>query len=138
MATTAPRTVPGIILAVYTLVAAAVTLWGFSPVTGVADYTRSLLALLGIAGAILLLVGNPLWKPLLILWAVAQIPVIIVDPSGELTRQFLFVGVSSTESHSFNGQITDMSGFGLNFWGVVLLIAVVLIGRRRQPRGTQA
>jgi len=129
-----PRTIPGIILAVYTLLIAAVTLYGFFPVIGIADYTRAALALLGIMGAMLLFFGSAYWKPLLICWSIAQIPIIIVDPSGDLTRQCIFLGISSTESHSVNGLITSMTGFGINFWGVALLVATLLIARHSRKK----
>ena len=101
---------------------------------GVGTASRALLSAVGMVGAILLILRKPLWFPLLALWAVLQIPVVIVDPSGPLTNQGFHLGVVRSVSRSVNGVVVEASGFGFNLAGLIFLIWVVVVNRRWRAR----
>jgi hypothetical protein len=114
---------PGILLGLYAFVAGGQALlschlWP----EGWAVVTRPLMGAIGLTGGLLLLCGDPWWRPLLRFWALAQAAVIVVDPSGSLTHQpFLWdVGYSSVTTVIGGDQIRQMQGYGINVVALVL------------------
>lgn len=81
-----------------------------------------------------MILRKPLWFPLLALWAVLQIPVVIVDPSGPLTNQGFHLGAVRSVSRSVNGVVVEASGSGFNLAGLIFLIWVVVVNRRWRAR----
>jgi len=126
----------GMCLAILVIVCCALGgLFGaLSEPRGTGTMSRALLSAVGMAGAILLILRKPLWFPLLALWAVLQIPVVIVDPSGPLTNQAFHLGVFRTVSRSVNGVVVETSGSGFNLAGLIFLIWVVVVNRRWRAR----
>jgi hypothetical protein len=130
------RNVMGIVLAVIVLIMAGLTLWGVvTPPYGLASATRCALAIVGIVGAMLFFKRNPHWFVLLCIWSVAQLHVIIVDPSGPLTNQAFHLGVIFSQSNSVNGQVSSTSGYGVNLVGVIFLVLAIFArrGERASP-----
>lgn len=109
-------------------------LGGPSEPRGVGTASRALLSVVGMAGGILLILRKPLWFPLLVIWAVLQIPVVIVDPSGPLTNQAFHLGAIQSTSSSVNGTVVEASGFGFNLAGVIFLFWAVVVNRRWRVR----
>ena len=130
---------PGYIIAVYALTVGLASIlfenfatpgWGIS--------TRPLLGLLGVTGALLLLLRDSWWKAVLILWLIAQIPLIIIDPSGELTKQAgLFLSFKATGPMIWtNGVLSEIRAYGANLAAVGLLALIVwTINRGWFPQG---
>ncbi len=126
----------GMFLAILVIVCCALggPLAGLSEPRGVGTATRALLSAVGMAGGILLILRKPIWFPLLVIWAVLQIPVVIVDPSGPLTNQAFHLGVIQSRSSSVNGTVVEASGFGFNLAGLIFLIWAVVVNRRWRAR----
>ncbi len=127
---------PGYLLAAYAIVIGVLaSLAAKTYPAGWGVLTRPLLGVWAVAGGLLLLLGDPWWKPLLRLWALAQTVVIIVDPSGELTRQpGLWLGVVNSSSMSSNDQLIEAQGWGVNFMGLILLVLIQwIIVRKWHP-----
>ena len=127
---------PGYLLGTYAIVAGVVAFISLQVYPqGWAVYSRPLLAAWGLAGGLLLWLGDPWWKPLLLLWILAQAAVVVVDPSGDLTRQpGFFFGIKHIAYSTSNGQVIQAHGYGVNFWGVVLfLVAQWIISHKWYP-----
>jgi hypothetical protein len=122
---------PGICFAIVALICAAFSVLSVinSP-WGLASVTRVGLAILGAAGAIFLFRGNPNWKWILVAWAALQIPTLFVDPSGNLFGQGLWLGFRYLKTTRMNNVIVSMSGAGINFAGLILLIWIGFISKR--------
>jgi len=87
---------------------------------------------IGLAGGLLLLCGDPWWKALLTIWSLAQAAVIIVDPSGELTRQpFYRFTLLQSSATTTGGLVTELRGYGVNAVGLVLAVLIQWIRVRR-------
>lgn len=117
---------PSYFVAVWAIASGILALSSFSIYpAGWAVFTRPFLAIVGIAGGLLVFCGDPWWKPLLRIWALAQVAVIVVDPSGELTRQPLLWFVALTRGTgiaSTADQVVAIRTFGINFMGVLLYL----------------
>ncbi len=123
---------PGVAFAGLAIGCAGLTVFGeFFPPWGVATFTRLLLAAAGIAGAIAMFLHRPAWKPLLLIWSIAQIPFIVVDVSGNLTNQLLWCGMSFAQSTAINGQATSVFGLGVNVVGFIYAGLLMLIIRKQ-------
>lgn len=123
----------GILLALYALGAGAAA-WGFMEWRhpGWAWYTRPLLGTFGVCGGLLLLARSRGWRAFLVFWSLAQVPVIILDPSGPLTQQPGLPMIFKHATESFAGlQLEDWLGFGVNLTGVVLFLLVWAVGQNR-------
>ena len=95
-------------------------------------YTRPFLALFALAGGVLILVGDPWWKWLLRLWALAQVAVVVVDPSGPLTRQaFVWFAWEQVSRTSVDGQVIEATGYGVNFAALALFLFIEVVISRR-------
>jgi hypothetical protein len=124
---------PGYLLGGYAAACGAMALASMkvSP-PGWAVFTHPFLGLVGLAGGLLLLCGDPWWRPLLRFWTFAQMAVVIVDPSGELTRQpGLWLAFTNISSSTANDQVVTLQGYGVNLAGLVLFgLAQWIITRR--------
>jgi hypothetical protein len=128
------RNVPGIVLAILALVICGLSLSGtVFPPYGLADLTRTALSALGVWGAVMFFRKNPVWFTLLGIWATAQFVVLIVDGTGSLTSQSVYLGMTWTEQTTVNGKITSMSGYGFNLVGAILL-GLAWFARRTERR----
>lgn len=118
---------PGVLLALYA-VGSGLAAWldlSWNP-AGWACYTRPLLGTFGVLGGLLLLTGNPAWKPLLLTWSSAQSLILIFDPSGELTRQPGPHSLVNGVSLGFADGLRDLwMGCGVDLLGLGL-VALVL------------
>jgi hypothetical protein len=124
---------PGCLLGLYAAAAGLTALasWKVCP-GGWAVATQPLLGLIGLAGGLLLLCGDPWWRSLLRLWTFAQAVVVVVDPSGELTRQpFLWLAYANVSSTVVDGQLTELQGYGVNLAGALLFVLTQWIMGRR-------
>lgn len=87
-------------------------------------YTRIALGLLGLAGAVLILVGNDYGKMGLMVvmaWAAIQSIFYATVPDGNFTKQ-LFDGLAGSYSQiAVGGEVTEYSAIGLNLVGLVML-----------------
>jgi hypothetical protein len=128
-----PPAWPGILLGVVAAVFSLASLAGHmtGPPYGAATVTLFGMAGLAVTGAVLVFRGVPAWRPLLGVWAAVQIPVLILDPSGALTQQFLHLGITWTQTTAVNGQLTGASGFGINLVGLAWLGWWFYVVRRR-------
>ncbi len=123
----------GLLLGLYAL-GAGTAAWGAIEWRhpGWAWYTRPLLGTFGIWGGLLLLVRSRGWMAYLVFWALLQVPVVILDPSGPLTQQPGVQMMFKNTTETFSGlQLEDWLGFGVNLAGVVLLLVVVVVGKNR-------
>jgi len=105
----------------------------FAEEFGVGPTARILLGLAGTLGAVMLIRGRGPWRGVLVVWSALQIPVIILDVTGPLTLQGLYVGFTRTETMTANGEVFSYTGYGVNLVGVVLLVTVLLVARRLRP-----
>ncbi len=99
-------------------------------------YSRAVVALVGIAGGVVLWRtpgGNTGWLVLLG-WAAVQIPIYAWEPVGSPTEQFFAFPLGYTESTTVNGFVTEYTQIAVNIVGVVLL-AVLLAWREPIRRG---
>lgn len=124
---------PGYLLGLYAVVCGVIALLSIDVYPpGWAIYARPLLAVWGIGGGLLLLVGDPWWRPLLQFWTLAQAAVVVIDPSGDLTRQpGFFFGVQQIAYSTVNDQVVQARGYGVNFWGVFLFLLTQWIISRK-------
>lgn len=115
---------------VLVIVTAALSLGAIVTSFGVAadgetfGYTRIALGLVGLVGAVLILVGNDYGKmglTVVMAWGAVQSIYYATLPDGNFTRQLFdgFVGASS--STTINGEVTQFSAIGLNLVGLVML-----------------
>lgn len=127
---------PGGLLAIYALVCGGLALAGAElqpPGWGV--ITRPLLGVWAIAGALLLLLGDPWWKSLLRIWVLAQTAIVIVDESGSLTLQPVAnLPLQSSSPVTFDGLGLSLQGYGVNLGGLALFIAAQWIISRKWHR----
>lgn len=87
-------------------------------------YTRTALGLIGLVGAILIVVGSDFGKmglAVVMVWAAIQSIFYATVPDGNYTQQLLdaLAGVSSQTA--VNGVVTEYNAIGLNLVGVVML-----------------
>ena len=126
---------PSYVVAIWAIASGVLALSSFNIYpAGWGVFTRPFLAVLGIAGGLLVFCGDPWWKPLLRIWVLAQVAVIVVDPSGELTRQPLlwFVALTrGTGATSTADQVVAIRTFGINFMGILLYLFLWYIISRR-------
>jgi hypothetical protein len=103
---------------------------------GWAAMTRPALGVVGVVAGLLFFLRDRWWKPLLLFWLAAQVPVIIVDPSGELTRQpgFRLNFIGQNMNPAEGPTVLEASGFGIEFAAVLLIIAVRFILANRWYR----
>jgi hypothetical protein len=128
MQLTSKTVLPGISFGVLVILLALCNSWvGLYPF-GPAVWLRPLLGLIGIAGAICLFLGNGWWRILLPVWCLAQTWVIATDRSGEWFYQGLKAGWSSSSTSRMNEIVMSYQAHGINFAGIILLGALVIIG----------
>lgn len=97
-------------------------------------YTRIALGLLGLVGAVLIVVGNDFGKmglTVVIAWAAIQSVFYATVPDGNFTRQ-LFDGLMGiTSQTTINGEVSNYSAIGINMVGAAMLIFAYV--SRNQP-----
>lgn len=87
-------------------------------------YTRIALGLVGLVGAVLILVGNDYGKmglTVVMTWAVVQSIFYATAPDGNFTRQLFDGLLGASSSTTINGEVTEFSAIGLNLVGLVML-----------------
>lgn len=87
-------------------------------------YTRIGLGLVGLLGAILILVGHDYGKmglSVVMAWAAVQSVFYATVPDGNYTRQLIDGLAGSSTSTMINGEVTEFSAVGLNLVGLVML-----------------
>jgi hypothetical protein len=98
-----------------------------APGLGWAHVTVPLVSGLGLAGAYGLVRG---WRDagwMLMVWAVLQVPVWIVDPSGSLVGSVVFAGWTKTQTMSVNDVVVQRTGYGMNWAGLGWVVLAVLV-----------
>ncbi len=121
----------GVVVIVIGALAVTSNAWHF--LDGVGVFSRVILGAVGIGGAMRLLMRKPMWSRVLIVWSALQIPVIIVDPTGDMTNQVLHLGMQWTRQTAINDVIVEMSGWGFNLVGTILLVWVLYVRRAQRP-----
>jgi hypothetical protein len=134
---------PGDLLGLYAVAAGLVAMFSASVYPcGWGVFTRPLLGLIGLAGGLLLFLGDPWWKPLLRIWTFAQAVVVVVDASGELTGQpfwwfpdapslWIIQKTSWITWVTLNDQVIGARGYGGNVLGLLLFAFTWwIIGRK--------
>lgn len=118
---------PGIIFAVIVFLFALGNGWvGLYPY-GAAVWVRPLVAMLGCAGAVLLLVGHGWWRVLLLVWCALQVFIVAIDVSGEWFYQGLFAGYRNTTAVKANEVMVQYEATGMNFAGLILLVLLLVL-----------
>ena len=87
-------------------------------------YTRIALGLIGLAGAVLILVGNDYGKmgvTVVMAWAAIQSIFYATMPDGNYTKQLLDALAGTYSQTAINGEVTQYDAIGLNLVGVVML-----------------
>ncbi len=87
-------------------------------------YTRIALGLVGLAGAVLIVVGKDYGKmglTVILAWAAIQSVYLASVPDGNLTRQLVDGLVGASNQTTINGTVTEFSATGLNLVGLVML-----------------
>lgn len=88
-------------------------------------YTRMALGLVGLVGAVLIVVGNDYGKMglyVVLAWAGVQSLYFADVPDGNYTRQLFDMFMGASSSTTINGEITEFSEIGINLVGLVMLI----------------
>ena len=86
-------------------------------------YSRVALGVLGIAGAVLILVGSDYGKlglTLVMAWGLVQSVYYATEPGGNFTRQLFDALAGASTSTTINGEVTEFSAIGLNLVGVAM------------------
>jgi len=87
---------------------------------------RVVLGVVGLAGGLLLWTERPTpftgWA-ICMAWAALQIPIIAWDVAGSPTTQLLEMPLKTYSQTTVNGAVTSYSELGINFIGVILVIA---------------
>lgn len=87
-------------------------------------YTRIALGLVGLVGAVLILVGNDYGKmglTVVLAWAAVQSIFYATVPEGNYTRQLIDALAGASSSTTINGEVTEYSAIGINLVGLVML-----------------
>ena len=86
-------------------------------------YSRVALGVLGVAGAVLILVGNDYGKiglTLVMAWGLIQSVFFATEPDGNFTRQLFDALAGASSSTTINDEVTEFSAIGLNLVGVAM------------------
>lgn len=103
---------------------AIVTSFGTVADGEVFGYTRLALGLFGLAGTVLILVGNDYGKmglTVVMAWAAIQSIFYATLPDGNYTKQMFDVLAGTFSQTAINGEVTHYEAIGLNLVGVVML-----------------
>ena len=87
-------------------------------------YTRMALGLLGLVGAVLILVGNDFGKmglTVVMAWAAVQSIYYATVPDGNFTRQAIDGLLGISNQTVINGEVTEFNAIGFNLVGLVML-----------------
>lgn len=87
-------------------------------------YSRIGLGLVGLIGAVLIMIGNDYGKmglTVVMAWAAVQSLFYANVPDGNYTRQLIDALAGASSSTTVNGEVTQFSAIGFNLVGLVML-----------------